>query len=80
MKALRVSHHLLLCATPTKAKCCDPTIGAASWAALKQGVKALGLVLNGCKLRLAFLSEKELVNPLSNCLGSAVCVVSNGHP
>ncbi|MGB1621712.1 MAG: (2Fe-2S) ferredoxin domain-containing protein [Synechococcus sp.] len=43
MKALRVSHHLLLCATPTKAKCCDPTIGAASWTALKQGVNALGL-------------------------------------
>ncbi|GIR75273.1 MAG: hypothetical protein CM15mP77_4300 [Synechococcus sp.] len=25
MNANRVSHHLLLCATPTKAKCCDRT-------------------------------------------------------
>lgn len=43
MTTLRISHHLLLCATPTKAKCCDPEIGAASWEALKQGVKTLGL-------------------------------------
>ena len=43
MNAPRVSHHLLLCATPTKAKCCDPDVGAASWDALKKGVKALGL-------------------------------------
>ena len=39
----RVSHHLLLCATSTKAKCCDPQLGAASWAALKAGIKSLGL-------------------------------------
>jgi (2Fe-2S) ferredoxin len=32
----QISHHLLLCATPTKALCCpDPTIGAASWDKLK---------------------------------------------
>ena len=43
MSAHQVSHHLLLCATPAKAKCCDPGIGAETWAALKQGVKALGL-------------------------------------
>ena len=24
MSTYQVSHHLLLCATPTKAKCCDP--------------------------------------------------------
>jgi (2Fe-2S) ferredoxin len=41
---IRVSHHLLLCATPTKALCCpDPAIGAASWARLKQLVRELGL-------------------------------------
>ncbi|MEB3247437.1 MAG: (2Fe-2S) ferredoxin domain-containing protein [Synechococcus sp.] len=43
MTATQVSHHLLLCATPTKAQCCDPSAGAETWAALKQGVKALGL-------------------------------------
>jgi (2Fe-2S) ferredoxin len=39
----RISHHLLLCATPTKAKCCDPEIGAASWEALKRQVRELDL-------------------------------------
>ena len=39
-----VSHHLLLCATPSKALCCpDPAIGAASWSRLKQLVRELGL-------------------------------------
>ena len=39
-----ISHHLLLCATPSKALCCpDPAIGAASWAALKRLVRELGL-------------------------------------
>ena len=39
----RISHHLLLCATATKAKCCDPEIGAASWDALKRQVRELDL-------------------------------------
>jgi (2Fe-2S) ferredoxin len=40
----RVSHHLLLCATPTKALCCpDPALGAASWDALKRLVREWGL-------------------------------------
>lgn len=39
-----ISHHLLLCATPTKALCCpDPDLGTASWARLKQLVRELGL-------------------------------------
>ena len=39
-----VSHHLLLCATPSKALCCpDPALGAASWATLKRLVRELGL-------------------------------------
>lgn len=39
-----VSHHLLLCATPTKPLCCpDPSVGAASWEALKGLVRQLGL-------------------------------------
>ena len=39
-----ISHHLLLCATPSKALCCpDPAKGAASWDALKRLVRELGL-------------------------------------
>jgi len=39
-----ISHHLLLCATPSKALCCpDPAIGAASWDTLKRLVRELGL-------------------------------------
>ena len=41
---IRVSHHLLLCATPSKALCCpDPAIGVASWNRLKQLVRELDL-------------------------------------
>ena len=39
-----ISHHLLLCATPSKALCCpDPELGVASWNRLKQLVRELGL-------------------------------------
>ena len=39
-----ISHHLLLCATPTKALCCpDPALGAASWDTLKRLVREWGL-------------------------------------
>ena len=38
-----ISHHLLLCATPTKVKCCDPTTGIASWNELKRVIRELGL-------------------------------------
>lgn len=41
---IRVSHHLLLCASPSKALCCpDPAVGAASWDTLKRLVRELGL-------------------------------------
>ena len=41
---IQVSHHLLLCATPSKALCCpDPSIGAATWDTLKRLVRELGL-------------------------------------
>ena len=41
---IRVSHHLLLCATPSKALCCpDPALGQASWDTLKRLVRELGL-------------------------------------
>jgi (2Fe-2S) ferredoxin len=40
---VRVQHHLLLCATPSKALCGDPGVGAASWQRLKELVRDLGL-------------------------------------
>ncbi|MBL6795043.1 MAG: (2Fe-2S) ferredoxin domain-containing protein [Synechococcus sp. BS307-5m-G34] len=43
MSTHQVSHHLLLCATPTKAKCCDPEAGLATWNELKRLVRELGL-------------------------------------
>lgn len=39
----RVQHHLLLCATPNKPLCGDPSVGAASWQRLKELVRDLGL-------------------------------------
>ena len=38
-----IQHHLLLCATPAKAKCCDPQEGAQTWEALKRLVRELDL-------------------------------------
>lgn len=38
-----IRHHLLLCATPAKAKCCDPDLGARSWDTLKRLVRELDL-------------------------------------
>ena len=43
MSVQRVSHHLLLCATPTNAKCCNPEEGLATWNELKRLIKELGL-------------------------------------
>jgi len=40
---MAIAHHLLLCATPTKALCGDPALGAASWERLKALVRSLGL-------------------------------------
>ena len=38
-----ISHHLLLCATASKAKCCDPAAGLETWNALKRLVREMGL-------------------------------------
>ena len=40
---MNVQHHLLLCATPAKALCGDPRVGAASWSRLKQLIRERGL-------------------------------------
>lgn len=39
----RAERHLLLCATPTKAKCCDLAQGQASWDYLKRRLQELQL-------------------------------------
>ena len=39
----RVSHHLLLCATATKAKCCDAALGTQTWNELKSIVREMNL-------------------------------------
>jgi|TARA_B100002052_G_scaffold241586_1_gene226110 (2Fe-2S) ferredoxin len=43
MSVQRVSHHLLLCATPSKVKCCNPGEGLATWNELKRLIKEFGL-------------------------------------
>ena len=39
----KISHHLLLCATPTTGNCCDPATGLDSWNELKRVIRDLGL-------------------------------------
>ncbi|MEB3254498.1 MAG: (2Fe-2S) ferredoxin domain-containing protein [Synechococcus sp.] len=46
MNETRISHHLLLCATASKAKCCDPVLGHAAWTELKNVIQELGLDSN----------------------------------
>jgi (2Fe-2S) ferredoxin len=41
------TRHIFLCATPTKAKCCDPTEGEKSWEFLKQRLAGLGATSPG---------------------------------
>ncbi len=40
---IRVSHHLLLCATSTKSLCCNPKNGIKSWEKLKRTLQELNL-------------------------------------
>ena len=40
---MAIAHHLLLCATPTRALCGDPALGAASWERLKTLIRSLEL-------------------------------------
>ncbi len=41
--SFKVSHHLLLCATSQNASCCEFSVGAASWAKLKEVVRKFDL-------------------------------------
>ena len=38
-----ISHHILLCATPRKAKCCESKLGSATWDRLKSLINELNL-------------------------------------
>ena len=39
-----LQRHILLCADPSKPKCCDAAVGLESWEYLKRRLKELGLV------------------------------------
>jgi len=39
----QIRYHLFLCATPTKAKCCDPVVGLETWEYLKSRLRELKL-------------------------------------
>ena len=52
-----IKRHIFLCCDQSKAKCCDKTIGMASWHYLKQRLEALGLSQNG-----------EIFRTKANCL------------
>lgn len=39
----RVERHVLICATPTNPKCCQPEAGERAWAQLKKRLKETGL-------------------------------------
>ncbi|KGG12131.1 MULTISPECIES: (2Fe-2S) ferredoxin domain-containing protein [Prochlorococcus] len=40
---MEISHHILLCASPSKALCCDPETGIKSWNRLKRVIRDLRL-------------------------------------
>lgn len=61
--------HLLLCAEPSKPKCCAPEISAASWEFLKRRLKELGLV--GADARVV----RTKANCLQVCLRGPIAVV-----
>lgn len=64
-----VRRHILLCATPTKPKCCNPEAGQASWDYLKRRLKELGLV--GAEAQVA----RTKADCLQICTAGPVAVV-----
>lgn len=68
----RIQHHLLLCATASKALCCDPTSGEASWQRLKQLVRELGLEQPGRPEGLVLRSK---VDCLRVCSGGPILLI-----
>lgn len=61
--------HIFLCATPTKAKCCHPDEGAASWQFLKDRLNELKL----CGPRA--LVQRSKADCLRICTAGPVAVV-----
>ena len=72
MEAPLVQAHLLLCATPTKALCCDPVAGGASWQRLKELVRELDLE-NPCRREGIVLRSK--VDCLRVCQGGPILLI-----
>ena len=64
----QIDRHILLCAEPTKPKCCDLETSRASWAFLKARLKELGLTGAGGIYRTK-------ANCLQVCLRGPVAVV-----
>ena len=69
---MRISHHLLLCSTPSKASCCDPLIGAKSWNQLKVILKELDLENKERKEGIVLRSK---VDCLRICSGGPILLV-----
>ncbi len=68
-----VSHHLLLCATPSKALCCpDPALGADTWNTLKRLVRELGLEEPGRPGGIVLRSKADC---LRICAGGPVLLI-----
>lgn len=64
-----IQRHILLCAEPTKPKCCSPVTSAESWEFLKRRLKELGLV--GPQATVA----RTKANCLQICVQGPVAVV-----
>ncbi len=68
----KIKYHLLLCATPQKALCCDPQVGAASWKRLKELLLELDLE-NSCNTKGIVLRSK--VDCLRICKSGPILLV-----
>tara|TARA_Y100001968_G_scaffold129344_1_gene118050 strand:+ start:295 stop:639 length:345 start_codon:yes stop_codon:yes gene_type:complete len=72
MMTLLVSHHLLLCATPSKGSCCQPEQGKKSWQKLKKLIKDLNLESNKRPEGVVLRSK---VDCLRICKGGPILLV-----
>ncbi len=69
---LRVSHHLLLCATSNKGACCENELGEATWSRLKKVLKQEDLE-NPNRTKGLILRSK--VDCLRICIGGPILLV-----
>lgn len=68
-EATQTERHIFLCALPTKAKCCLPVTGEASWEFLKKRLAALGLQKPGHRI------QRSKADCLRVCVEGPVAVV-----